>query len=228
MMLLRTLVFLVLLVSNVLCGCAESEAEAEVRSNTNCGWYNSNSCCSSDTADLAVEQEFPSCQPFTSTCYQFYELFSCGIYCSPSITESVSHSNSKLNICSKFADSFYAACLQDQVESDTDSCAVIGTTWSNSSTFWTTGPLAADFNYDTTDSTPQCYDPCVDCPTCGGCSNSTTAATTSVATTSVATSTSAASTAGATGTSTGTTPSGASNYIASAVLVMALVVMCIV
>ncbi len=83
------------------------------QSNSECEWYNSNSCCdSSEAADAASFFDSYGCQQLSTDCQQLVNLVTCGYFCSPQIS-SAHTSSGKYRICSSFADHVYSSCSKD-------------------------------------------------------------------------------------------------------------------
>jgi len=126
---------------------------AEARTNTNCAWYNSKSCCTSDQANQAAAPASDGCAAPSTNCQQLLTLFECGLVCSPDISSAFT-SDSKLNLCSKFADHIYSSCSSSMVMDSTGKCVTLSSLYSDSKSYWGAN---SGVNYDTTDSPPTCF-----------------------------------------------------------------------
>jgi len=110
----------------VLCsGDCPVNTTPEKRTNQNCAWYNSDSCCTSAVISLlntkqgGAARQIPSgkyCRTINTACTNAYLLFSCGLFCSPEHSTWLQNaSTGEVRICASFAKSLYDACSSQQL-----------------------------------------------------------------------------------------------------------------
>jgi len=151
---MRTFIVVACLIASVVGDCLIPGLQtAEARTNTNCAWYNSNSCCTSDQANAAVAPFSDGCTAPETKCQQLINLLECGTACSPDISSAIDTSSGQLRVCSKFADHVYSSCSSSQFPNSQGSCETLSSAYSTSKAFWT----AQGVEYDTTDSAPTCF-----------------------------------------------------------------------
>jgi len=137
------------LVATAYCGCFAPGVTPSAQTNTNCAWYNSNSCCTSVEADASTGSD--KCANVDSKCTEQANLFACGIACSPDISSAVS--GTSLKICSKFADHLYSSCSASEIPTTDGTCKKLGDVYKSGQDYI----QAIGMTYDTSDSSPNCF-----------------------------------------------------------------------
>jgi len=143
---MKSVILIAIFVAFVSAGCLSPLQTAKTQSNTQCYWYNSNSCCQNPS----ITFNSSNCPVPSQGCQDQITLLSCGIICSPQFSSA--ESGTQIRYCSSFADKIYSSCKNDQFYQN-GACKTLGSVYSSGQNY------VQSFNgiYDTTDSSPTCF-----------------------------------------------------------------------